>query len=94
MIISKAKGLQKRRQNEVLSVQAFKDTIDNAESTKIDIYNFKKYFWDIFVTKTRRSILSKGTTKRIFLEDMKTNNSHLSIPLYLKKWIEEEDETI
>ena len=92
MIVQKAKGLQKRRQNEVLSVQAFRDTVDNNESTKIDIFNFKKMFWEIFITKTRRSILSKGTVKRIFLEDMKLNDSHWSIPLFLKKWIE--DETI
>ena len=93
MIVSKAKGLQKRRQDEVLSVQSYRDTIDNNESTKLDIYNFKKYMFDIFITKTRRSILSKGTSKRIFLEDMRQNESHWSLPLFLKK-IEEEDETM
>ena len=90
--MSKAKGLQKRRQDEVLSVQAYKNTIDTNESAKLEVYNFKKFMFDIFITKTRRSILSKGTTKRIFLQDMRRNDSHWSLPLFLKKMGEEEDD--
>ena len=74
-------------------VEAYKSTIDTNESTKLDIYNFKKYMFDIFITKTRRSILSKGNTKRIYLENMRQNDSHWSLPLFLKK-MEEEDETV
>ena len=88
MLLSRAKGLQKRR-HDCLSTQAFMDTINTSESTRIDVYNFRRFYFNVFLTKTRRRILSKGCTKRVFLPHMMTDDSHFSLPIFIKKLAEE-----
>ena len=81
----KAKGVHRGLIAEELSTADFYNVgVTGQAARRVDQYSFKKYMFNIFLNKTRRLILSRGNTKRLFLQPYKTKESFFSLPLFAK----------
>ena len=81
----KAKGVHRGLIAEQLTIEDFRSVgIVGDQGRRVDQYSFKKYMFDVFLHKTRRLILSRGNTKRLFLQPYKTEESFFSLPLFAK----------
>ena len=83
----RCKGIR-RAYHKYITTELFLDTcIEDITPERKEIYSFKKHFCDIYLSKTRKVLLTKGSTKRAFFLPMKTEESYLSFPLFIRAMI-------
>ena len=84
-LFKKAKGVRRGIIADSLSTEDFIEVgVLNHPSRSMDSYGFKKFMFTVFLNKTHKKLLSRGNTKRLFLEHSRTDESFFSLPLFVK----------
>ena len=85
----RCKGIR-RAYHEFITPELFVDTcVEDQTTERMQIYSFKKHFFEVFLSQTRKQLLTKGSTKRNFFLPMKKPDSFFSFPLFMKALINE-----
>lgn len=83
--LKKAKGVHRGLIAEQLSKDDFISVgVFGHDSRRVSQYGFKKYLFSIFLNKTKRVLLSRGNSKRIFCAHSRRNESFFSLPLFVR----------
>ena len=83
--LKKAKGVHRGLIAEQLSINDYIDVgVLARPSRRVSQYGFKKQQFSIFLNKTKRVLLSRGNTKRIFCAYSRRNESFFSLPLFVR----------
>ena len=85
--LKKAKGVHRGLIAEQLSKDDYISVgVLGHESRRVSQYGFKKHLFSIFLNKTKRVLLSRGNSKRIFCACSRRNNeSFFSLPLFVRR---------
>ena len=88
----RAKGI-KRQYHSLVTTDLFIDTcVNNLQPERKEIYAFKKFFFNVFLNKTRKVLLTRANTKRNFYLPMqKHDDSYFSFPLFVKHLSNDQD---
>ena len=88
----RAKGI-KRQYHSLVTTDLFIDTcVNNLQSERKEIFAFKKFFFNVFLNKTRKVLLTRANTKRNFYLPMqKDGDSYFSFPLFVKHLSNDQD---
>ena len=84
VMTKKVKGLPRSRHSNVSFLDFSNITIENKPTRSVVTASLKKTKFRIYLIKSRKKLLSRFSTKRLFSEKYKTNNSFFSFPLNWK----------
>ena len=88
MKLRKAKGIkQSVAMHRMPSDHFQKVTMEQMESHKAIQTSLKRHKFEMFLIQTRKTLLSYGTTKRIFYDEMRRANYHFSVPIHFKQFV-------
>ena len=87
--LKRAKGVKKTVIANHLSLNDFIRVAKNNQcSAHVSQYSLKKKDFNIYMTKGQKILLSKGNIKRLFCDSFQSDSNYFSIPLFLKRMIE------
>ena len=83
------KGLPRNRHGNLTYDDFVSVGIRNQPARKIPTARFQRCAYKIYLTASTKKTLSKLSSKRLFYEELAKSQSHFSVPLNWKKWLEE-----
>ena len=85
----RAKGVKRGIIQDTLSENDFYAvSVLGHQSRSVTSFGFKKFFFNIFLNESKRQLLTRGNSKRIFFPSSRLNESYFSFPLFVPRLIE------
>ena len=84
--IKKAKGVKRGIIQDTLTKEDYHAVgVLGHTSRSVTSYGFKKFAFNIFLNLSKRRLLTRGNSKRIFFPSSQGNESFFSFPLFVKE---------